>query len=178
MVLGEHVDQADHAVHRRADLVAHGGEEGRLGAAGLFGILTRLGQTGDQYLTLADAAQRANEEVLTMHVVFGDADFQIDCVSIPVPTSYLPGEACDVPLTALLKACDGMSDAIVMIFTQLGRHQHGNVATDQFGRCIAEQRLDARIDALHDATAVDGDHALEQMVEHGTDLFFLGLQVG
>ena len=30
----QHVDHAQHAVHRRADLVAHGGEEGRLGLVG------------------------------------------------------------------------------------------------------------------------------------------------
>ena len=37
----EHVDHAQHAVHRRADLVAHGGEEGRLGLVGLLGFALR-----------------------------------------------------------------------------------------------------------------------------------------
>ena len=34
----QHVDHAEHAVHRRADLVAHGGEEGRLRLVRGFGL--------------------------------------------------------------------------------------------------------------------------------------------
>ena len=34
----QHVDHAEHAVHRRADLVAHGGEEGRLRLVGGLGL--------------------------------------------------------------------------------------------------------------------------------------------
>ena len=34
----EHLHHAEHAVHRRADLVAHGGEEGRLRLVGGFGL--------------------------------------------------------------------------------------------------------------------------------------------
>ena len=37
---------ADDAVHRRADLVAHVGEELALGAAGFHGLVTRGGQVG------------------------------------------------------------------------------------------------------------------------------------
>ena len=34
----QHVDHAEHAVHRRADLVAHGGEEGRFRLVGGLGL--------------------------------------------------------------------------------------------------------------------------------------------
>ena len=38
----QHVDHAEHAVHRRADLVAHGGEECRFRLVGGLGFGTRL----------------------------------------------------------------------------------------------------------------------------------------
>ena len=41
-LLLENFDHAEHAVHRRADLVAHGGEEGRLGLVGGLGLGARL----------------------------------------------------------------------------------------------------------------------------------------
>ena len=41
----QHVDHAQNAVHRRADLVAHRGKEGRLGLVGALGLA--LGVDGD-----------------------------------------------------------------------------------------------------------------------------------
>ena len=38
----QHVDHAQNAVHRRADLVAHGGQEGRLGLVGALGVALRV----------------------------------------------------------------------------------------------------------------------------------------
>ena len=34
----QHINHADHAVHGSSDLVAHGGQELRLGAVGFFGL--------------------------------------------------------------------------------------------------------------------------------------------
>ena len=52
-LVGQHLDHADDAVHRRADLVAHGRQERRLGAVGGLGVepggvepAVRLGQFG------------------------------------------------------------------------------------------------------------------------------------
>ena len=42
VALGEHLEHAGHADHRGADLVRHGGEERRLGLAGVLGGLARL----------------------------------------------------------------------------------------------------------------------------------------
>jgi len=58
--LFQDLEHAEHAVHRRADLVAHGGEEGRLGLIGEFGLVARahrlFGFLGDALLELAVAA--------------------------------------------------------------------------------------------------------------------------
>ena len=43
---------ADHAVHRRADFVAHVGQELAAGAAGRLGLLSRLGERGLQFREL------------------------------------------------------------------------------------------------------------------------------
>ena len=45
-LLGEHFAVADDGVHRRAQLVAHVGEEGALCAVGLLGLIARFGQFG------------------------------------------------------------------------------------------------------------------------------------
>ena len=68
----QHVDHADHTVHRRADLVAHGGEEHRFGAVGLFGLAPgtlQIDGAGDHFLfqVLVEAAQ-----VLRRRLTLGD----------------------------------------------------------------------------------------------------------
>ena len=50
---------AQHAVHRRADLVAHGGEEARFGAARRFGAVARFGQRFFERFALGDVAPDA-----------------------------------------------------------------------------------------------------------------------
>ena len=50
---------AEHAVHRRADLVAHGGEEAGLGAASGFRLVARVGNRVFQRLALGDVAPDA-----------------------------------------------------------------------------------------------------------------------
>ena len=50
---------AQHAVHGRADFVAHGGQEAGFGAAGRFGAVARLGQRVFQRLALGDVAADA-----------------------------------------------------------------------------------------------------------------------
>ena len=64
----EHVDHAEHAVHRRADFVAHGGEEGRLrlvGGLGLGAFALGLGSA-------ISAASRASACSLLAPLEFGD----------------------------------------------------------------------------------------------------------
>ena len=52
----QHVDHAQDAVHRRADLVAHGGQEGRLGLVGAFGVALRVDRriAGEPRLVVGD----------------------------------------------------------------------------------------------------------------------------
>ena len=54
---------ADHAVHRRADLVAHVGQELRLQARGLERLVARDGQLLLGSLSLGDVAQEGVERV-------------------------------------------------------------------------------------------------------------------
>ena len=50
---------AQHAVHGRADLMAHGGKEAGLGAAGFLGIVARFHQRVFQDLAIGDVAAHA-----------------------------------------------------------------------------------------------------------------------
>ena len=50
---------AEHAVHRRADFVTHGGEEAGLGAVGRFGLVARFGKRVFQRFALGDVAADA-----------------------------------------------------------------------------------------------------------------------
>ena len=59
----QEVGEADDGVHRRADLVAHVGEEGALGLVGGLGPLPRLGQ-------LRGAARHQFLQVVTVAVQF------------------------------------------------------------------------------------------------------------
>ena len=61
----QHVDHAQNAVHRRADLVAHGGQEGRLGLVGAFGLALRVDRriAGEPRLVVGDL-QAAGEILL------------------------------------------------------------------------------------------------------------------
>ena len=56
----QQVAEADHAVHRRADLVAHRREELALGAIGGFGLVARFGQL---LAVRVDAHERVVERV-------------------------------------------------------------------------------------------------------------------
>ena len=57
--VGEQRRHAEDAVHRRADLVAHGRQEARLGAVGGFRLLARLPQLGLGAPPLGDVAAGA-----------------------------------------------------------------------------------------------------------------------
>ena len=57
--IGQQRRHAEDAVHRRADLVAHGGQEARLGAVGGFRLLARLPQLGLRVPPLGDVAAGA-----------------------------------------------------------------------------------------------------------------------
>ena len=48
LAAAEEVGHAEHAVHRRADLVAHGGQEPRLGEAGGLGRVPRRFEFADE----------------------------------------------------------------------------------------------------------------------------------
>ena len=57
--LQQKTPHAQHAVHRRADFVAHGGQEAGLGAAGFLGAFLGLGQRVFQRLAVGDVAADA-----------------------------------------------------------------------------------------------------------------------
>ena len=61
----EHFHHAEHAVHRRADFVAHGGEEGGLGLVGGF----RLGASRGFRALLAASASAASRSLQFRDVV-------------------------------------------------------------------------------------------------------------
>ena len=70
VVAPQQVRQADHRIHRRADLVAHVGQEGALGACGRLGLVARLDQLGVELLEprlgpldLADVGDQHEEAV-------------------------------------------------------------------------------------------------------------------
>ena len=73
----QHVEHADHAVHRRADLVAHRGEEARLGLVGLVrlgaGTLEVRGAIGDALFEVRVEAQDLELGELLLGDVLADA---------------------------------------------------------------------------------------------------------
>ena len=78
--LAQQLGHAQHAVHRGADLVAHGGEEFRLGAGGGLGLLLGLEQGLLDQLLLGDVGHDQGEVLLIgvveqLHDVEGDRDF-------------------------------------------------------------------------------------------------------
>ncbi|MNF89470.1 hypothetical protein D3C84_719980 [compost metagenome] len=109
-----------------------------------------------------------------MYVILGHTQLQVDRVAVLVTAGDLAAGADNVSLTGDQIA----RDMAVVLPAQRIVHQAGNVLPEQLLRRVAEQRLDGRGDALHDAAAVDGDYAFEQVVEDCTDLLLLGVQLG
>ena len=62
----QHVDHAQNAVHRRADLVAHRGEEGRLGLVGALGLALRVDGDVARMARLVVGDLQAAREVLLL----------------------------------------------------------------------------------------------------------------
>ena len=64
--VAQDVDHAQHAVHRRADLVAHGREEGRLRLVGLLGLALRGDRGGARLALLVVGDLQAAGELLLL----------------------------------------------------------------------------------------------------------------
>ncbi len=73
----------DHAVHRRAQFVAHGGEEERLGAVRILRLLQRLGEALFSFLAVGDVAADGLD-LDQLAVVVADREF-------------FPGDPADAP---------------------------------------------------------------------------------
>ncbi len=93
--LMQHVDHADHGVHRRADPVAHGGDESRLGAARFLGAVSRLFEVGHDAHALADVAHDRRPQTLARNAVGAEPDVEGDAVAVAVLAEGFTTEARD-----------------------------------------------------------------------------------
>ena len=76
IALPQQFDHADHPIHWGANLVAHGRQERRLGAIGLFGLGLGPFQFGGNALALGDVAQDSGKQPLSAHPVFIDRNLE------------------------------------------------------------------------------------------------------
>ncbi len=188
----EDFQHPEHAVHRGADLVAHGGEEGRLGLVRLFRLapcLDRLGRAGD------DAALEI--PVGLFQRLLGGlarADVGDEAVQVQQPTAFVPRAVTFFHHPA--PAAVGMAQAV---FELVGRarldpllrfppdpsgvfrvDQAGDAGTpgEQLRRVQAEQLAGAVADELHrpvGRVAAAVDHAVE-VLQDGLQMALTGGQ--
>ena len=62
-----------------------------------------------------------------------------------------------------------MGDVFVVLFPINPRHQHLDVLPDHLAGLVAEDPLGRRIEGLHDRLLVDGDDAVQDVIDHGAD---------
>ncbi|CUJ07769.1 Uncharacterised protein [Achromobacter xylosoxidans] len=62
----QHFERAEHAIQERADLVAHGGQEGRFGLVGAVGLLLGLRQRVFHFGARADVGESTQHHVLLL----------------------------------------------------------------------------------------------------------------
>ena len=178
---------ADDGVHRRADFVAHVGQEKALGAAGRFGGLLGLRQlpVGPVQLgrALADAdfqlflrlEQHLFGPLALGHVVdqpgehasaadgnLADGEVHGERRAVLAPADHLAADADDLALAG--PQVIGQVGVVPLVIRR--GHEHLHVGADHLGRRVAEQAHRGRVDRFDDPVVVDRNDAVHRGLEN------------
>ena len=180
--VGEHVDQAGHAVHGGADLVAHGGEEVALGAVGGLGGGERLAQLAraglDQVLeALAVVVQlrlhaaRGGDVLLDRDVVGGLAGVVVDRDDVGALVVFLAVLVAVVQHAGpRLARGQAAPHVLVGAARRLARLQDARVPAQHLFGLVAALAQEALVHILDVAGEVGDDDALRALLDRAGEL--------
>ena len=167
------IGHAEDGVHRRADFVAHVGEEGALGVAGGFGGLHRLPQGDFHLLALGDVDADAEDGRLA--VVLDDGGREVGPHLVPLfrdDFNFIARADVFSPLP-----CRGALDHER---AEIGMHVINKTAVQEFLPRVTHHRFGRRIDVDVSRPLKDGDHGghrlghrAEAVLAHREGLFGL-----
>ena len=152
LLLEQQFEHAGHAVHRRADLVAHAGQELRLQPRALDGLFARLDQRLLGRVAIAHVAQDAGEEALVADAPLAARELERDLA----PVLAQPGDARRAHRHLIAAGAHAVEHRLVPRAVALGR-QHRQRLPHHFLRGVAEEPLDGGVGEQHPAVVVHGD---------------------
>ncbi len=162
----QHLGHPEHAVHRGADLVAHGGQECALGAArgfgGILGLFQLLGAHADLAFQLVAVVQQGGAAVLDL------GHHGVEAVDqLPQLVGALVGDAQAVVLAGgdLLRGLDQLGHRLGDAALEAAGHAHRDPQRHQH-RQAHHRQPGEDVDPGLDQVGLDHDHAHLQFARH------------